>query len=153
MAPATWNPEPPLASGSLAERTLSRLLRSREVSLASASRRIEAGLPYRVFTELCGNLRLTQGEFASLLRISGSTLYRRKSAGRFEPTESDRLWRYLLLYARAVEVHEAPDAAVEWLHAPAAALAGGTPLSVSRDGPGAQRALALLGRIEHGIFG
>src|SRR5690606_4805088 len=78
-----------------------------------------------------------------LLRISESTLYRRRVAGRFEPTESDRLWRYLLLYARAVEVHEQPEAAVEWLHAPAAALGGATPLAVSRDGPGLQRALAL----------
>ncbi|NLG08377.1 MAG: DUF2384 domain-containing protein [Deinococcales bacterium] len=52
-----------------------------------------------------------------------------------------------------MEVHEQPEAAVEWLHAPAAALGGATPLAVSRDGPGLQRALALLGRIEQGVFG
>ena len=52
-----------------------------------------------------------------------------------------------------MEVHEQPEAAVEWLHAPAAALGGAAPLAVSRDGPGLQRALALLGRIEQGVFG
>ncbi len=153
MASATWTTDTLSNNGGLAERTLARLLRTRQVSLASASRRIERGLPYRLFTELCGRLRLTQAELARLLRISESTLYRRRAAGRFESTESDRLWRYLVLYARAVEVHEEPAAAVEWLHAPASALAGAKPLDVARDGPGLQRALGILGRIEQGVFG
>lgn len=153
MALATWNPEATPGASSVADRTVARLLRSPAVDLASASRRIEQGLPFRVFVELCRDLKLSHSEFARLLRISESTLYRRKASGRFEAAESDRLWRYVVLYARAVEVLEAPEAAVEWLQAPAAALEGETPLSVSRDGPGAQRALALLGRIEHGVFG
>ncbi len=153
MALATWNPGTPTEPGSMADRTIARLLRSQHVDLASASRRIEQGLPFRVFVELCRDLGLSHSEFARLLRVSESTLYRRKATGRFEAPESDRLWRYVVLYARAVEVLEGSVAAVEWLHAPAAALAGGTPLNASRDGPGAQRALALLGRIEYGVFG
>ncbi len=149
----TWTPEAAPNGAGLAGRTISRLLRSKEVSLQVASRRIEEGLPFRVFAELCERLRFTQAEFAALLRISESTLYRRKAAGRFEATESDRLWRYVVLYARAVEVLEATDAAVEWLHAPGLALGGLAPLAVAKDGPGAQRALAVLGRMEHGVFG
>ncbi|HRN19597.1 MAG TPA: DUF2384 domain-containing protein [Trueperaceae bacterium] len=149
----TWTPEAAPGGAGLADRTIARLLRSKDVSLRVASRRIEEGLPFRVFAELCEGLRLTQAEFAVLLRMSESTLYRRKAAGRFDATESDRLWRYVVLYARAVEVLETAGAAVEWLHAPSSALAGLTPLAVARDGPGAQRALAVLGRMEHGVFG
>ncbi|MCO5175215.1 MAG: DUF2384 domain-containing protein [Trueperaceae bacterium] len=152
MATLTWVPEVVPEAGP-AGRTIERLLRSKDVSLGAASRRIEEGLPFRVFAELCAGLRLTQGEFAILLQMSGSTLYRRKGSGRFEATESDRLWRYVVLYARAMDVLEAPDAAVEWLHAPNQALEGKTPLASTKDGPGAQRALAVLGRMEHGVFG
>jgi putative toxin-antitoxin system antitoxin component (TIGR02293 family) len=153
MAVQTWNPEPVPVGAASAGRTVARLLRSKDVSLQDASRRIEEGLPFRVFAELCEALRLTQAEFAALLRISESTLYRRKAAGRFEATESDRLWRYVVLYARAVEVLESAVAAVEWLHAPALALGEGAPLDVAKDGPGTERALAILGRMEHGVFG
>lgn len=153
MTVATWKPESAAPAGSAANRTIARLLRSKDTDLASVSERIERGLAFRVFADLGGKLGITQGEFAKLLRISESTLYRRKAAGRFEPDESDRLWRYLHLYARAVEVHEHPDAAVEWLRAPLPSLGGRAPLAVARDDAGAQRVLAVLGRVEHGVFG
>ena len=149
----TWSPQAGVQQVGLGARTLARLLRSKDVSLASASRRIEEGLPFRVFSELASQLGLTQARFAAHLRISESTLYRRKAAGRFDPTESDRLWRYLVLYGRAVDVLESQAAAVEWLSAPLAALGDASPLTVARDVPGATRALAVLGRIEHGVFG
>lgn len=149
----TWTPQAGVQLSGLGARTLSRLLRSKDVSLASASRRIEEGLSYRLFTELAGKLGLTHASLAAYLRISESTIYRRKASGRFDPTESDRLWRYLVLYGRAVEVLESESAAVEWLSAPLAALGGASPLAVTRDGPGATRTLAVLGRIEHGVFG
>lgn len=152
MTVATWKPDAAAVPGSAANRTIARLLRTKGTDLASVSERIERGLAFRVFSELCGSLGITQSEFAKLLRISESTLYRRKAAGRFEPDESDRLWRYLNLYARAVEVHEQPDDAVEWLHAPLPSLEGRAPLAVARDDAGVQRVLAVLGRIEHGVF-
>lgn len=152
MTLATWKPASPAARTS-ANRTIARLLRSKDADLASVSERIERGLAFRVFAELGAKLGVTQSEFAGLLRISESTLYRRKAAGRFEPDESDRLWRYLHLYARAVEAHEQAAAAVEWLRAPLPSLGGRSPLVVARDDAGAQRALAVLGRIEHGVFG
>lgn len=150
---STWTINATMVHAGATNTTLARLLRSKDVSLATASRRIAEGLPFRLFTELCGKLALTQAELAGHLRISESTLYRRRSTGRFDPSESDRLWRYLVLYSRAVEVLEHEPDAVEWLRAPLAALGNSTPLAVSRDGPGATRALAVLGRIEHGVFG
>ena len=149
----TWSPQGEFPTSSPGARTLSRLLRSKDISLARASRRIEAGLPFRLFAELAGKLDLTYVSLAAYLRISESTLYRRKAAGRFDSTESDRLWRYLVLYGSAVEVLESEAAAVEWLSASLKSLGGTSPLAVSRNGPGATRALAVLGRIEHGVFG
>lgn len=153
MESTVWSPDAGDPEKGIASRVMARMLRSSDIGPAGASRRIEEGLPFRLFVELCAKLGQTQVQFASLLRVSASTLYRRRASGRFEPTESDRLWRYLTLYARAVEVLESDVAAAEWLHAPAASLGGLTPLAVSVDGPGAVRALNVLGRIEHGVFG
>ncbi|MBX3144792.1 MAG: DUF2384 domain-containing protein [Trueperaceae bacterium] len=158
MSVTSWRPgtevsAPDAAVQDMTARTIAGVLRSPDVNLAAVSARIEAGLPFRVFTELCRALGLTQREFADLLRLSPSTLYRRKASGTFEPDESDRLWRYLHVYARAFDVHEGADAAREWLKAPVAALGGASPLVVAKDDPGVQRVLTLLGRIEHGVFG
>lgn len=66
--------------------------------------------------------------------------------------EFAQLMRYRHVYARALDVHESAVAAQEWLRAPLAALGGASPLAVAKDDPGVQRVLALLGRMEHGVF-
>ncbi|MEJ2288777.1 MAG: DUF2384 domain-containing protein [Deinococcales bacterium] len=137
----------------MGQRVLAGLLRSKDTSPAALSRRIERGLPYRVFAELAAELGLTHERFAELLRMSPSTLYRRRRAGRFEADESDRLWRYLQLYATAVEVLEDRDAAARWLAAPLPALGDRTPLQAASDAPGARAAEDVLGRLEYGVFG
>lgn len=153
MSIASWRPPTTAGAEDVTASTIVSVLRSQDAGLATVSARIEQGLPFRVFAELCDRLGLSQREFAELLRLSLSTLYRRKASGSFEPDESDRLWRYLHVYARALDVHGGEAAAREWLKAPVAALAGATPLVVAKDDPGVQRVLALLGRIEHGVFG
>ncbi len=149
----TWKPEVSPPPDSITAATITHTLHSKDASLATISEHIERGLEFHIFVALCNKFGLTQDEFAALLQVSSSTLYRRKKAGRFQPDESDRLWRYLHLYARALDVHEDARAAAEWLHAALPALGGQTPLEVSRDDPGVSRALAVLGRIEHGVFG
>lgn len=150
---ATWTPEANAAAPDVAQRVLARLLRSRDLSAAAQSRRVEEGLPFRVFAELATRLGLNQEAFAAHLRISPSTLYRRRRAGRFAFDESDRLWRYLELYAAAVDVLEGPDAAAEWLRTELPALGGRTPLDAAGDAPGARAAKDLLTRLEFGVFG
>lgn len=157
---ATWTP-PDAAAPDAArdtvrdtvQRVLARLLRSRDVSPAALSRRVEAGLPFRVFDELARRLRLSHEAFAGLLRLSSSTLYRRRRAGRFHADESDRLWRYLHLYAAAVDVLEGTEAAAAWLATELPALGGRSPLEAARDAPGARAAEDLLVRLEFGVFG
>ncbi len=150
---ATWTPTAGAAAPDAAQRVLATLLRSRDVSPATLSRRVEEGLPFRVFDELAGRLGLTHEAFAALLRVSPSTLYRRRRAGRFDVDESDRLWRYLSLYAAAVDVLEGPEAAARWLGTELPALGGRSPLAVARDAPGARAAEDVLTRLEFGVFG
>lgn len=157
MALASWTPQPnedlPGAPVGVAQRVVAALLRSKDVRPTTLSRRVERGLPFRVFEELAAKLGLTREDFGALLRLSPSTLYRRRRAGRFEAAESDRLWRYLQLYASAVEVLEGPDAAAGWLGTPLPALGGRSPLEAARDAPGARAAEDVLVRLEHGVFG
>lgn len=150
---ATWTPDAGAAAPDAAQRVLAALLRSRDVSPGALSRRVEKGLPFHVFDELARRLALTHEAFAALLRVSPSTLYRRRRAGRFAFDESDRLWRYLNLYAAAVDVLEGPEAAAAWLGTELPALGGRTPLEAARDAPGARAAEDLLARIEFGVFG
>jgi len=150
---ATWTPDASPAAPDAAQRVLAKLLRSRDLSAAALSRRVEEGLPFRVFAELAGRLGLTHEAFAAHLRVSPSTLYRRRRAGRFDFAESDRLWRYLNLYAAAVDVLEGADAAAAWLGTELPALGGRTPLGAARDAPGARAAEDLLTRLEFGVFG
>jgi putative toxin-antitoxin system antitoxin component (TIGR02293 family) len=150
---ATWTPGGAPTATDVAQRVLAGLLRSKDTSPANLSRRVEKGLPFRVFDELAGKLGLSHEVFAGLLRLSPSTLYRRRRAGRFEAEESDRLWRYLHLYAVAVETLEGGEAAARWLATPLPALAGRTPLEAGRDAPGARAAEDVLTRLEYGVFG
>jgi putative toxin-antitoxin system antitoxin component (TIGR02293 family) len=154
---AIWTPGQaggrPIPAPGPAQRVVAALLRSKDTSPAALSRRVERGLPFRLFTELAVELGLTHDRFAALLRMSPSTLYRRRRAGRFEPDESDRLWRYVQLYATAVEVLEGRDAAARWLAAPLPALADRTPLEAASDAPGARAAEDVLVRLEYGVFG
>lgn len=150
---ATWTPTAAEGGADTAQRVLAGLLRSKDTRPATLSRRVEEGLPFRVFAELAGKLGLTHEAFAALLRLSPSTLYRRRRAGRFAAEESDRLWRYMTLYATAVDVLEGDARAARWLGSPLPALAGRTPLEAARDAPGARAAEDVLLRLEYGVFG
>jgi len=113
---------------------------------------IRAGLPYRRFEELRRSLGVTTARLLPVLRLSERTLYRRKRAGRFSPEESDRLWRLWRLHQRAVEVL-GEEAGPAWLTTPKAFLDHKSPLDLADTEAGALEVEALLGRIEHGVFG
>jgi len=149
---ASWTPRGTADAADVSQRILARLLRSRDLSAAALSRRVEEGLPFRIFAELAECLGLTHEAFGALLRLSPSTLYRRRRGGRFAFAESDRLWRYLHLYAAAADVLEGSDAAADWLRSELPALSGGTPLEAARNAPGARAAEELLTRLEFGVF-
>jgi putative toxin-antitoxin system antitoxin component (TIGR02293 family) len=114
--------------------------------------RIQAGLPMSEFDALRGLLELSGEELAEKLAISRSTLARRKKSGKLDREESDRLVRFVRLYARAVEVLGDEQGARSWLKTPARALNFVPPLTFAETEAGAREVENVLGRIEYGVF-
>lgn len=120
------------------------------VLLSSA---VERGIGYDKLQVLSEALRTTPYEIADTLRISESTLLRRKKDGRLQADESDRLVRLGQIVAKAIQLFEGDqDAAKAWLHRPARALGGATPLKFSQTYMGAQEVEDLIERLEEGVF-
>lgn len=113
---------------------------------------LKTGLPFRELETLQASLAVPMERLAPMLGISKATLHRRKTAGRMDPAESDRIVRYSRLMGRAVEVLESAEAARQWLGAPQVGLGGAVPLEFAETEVGAREVEDLLGRIEHGIY-
>ncbi|HEX4683646.1 MAG TPA: antitoxin Xre/MbcA/ParS toxin-binding domain-containing protein [Gemmatimonadaceae bacterium] len=113
---------------------------------------IGRGLSYAAFERFLRNTELTPRVLAEAVAIPERTLARRKESGRFEPDETDRLMRVSRIVARAIELFEgSPDAARDWLTAPALALGGRTPIDFASTDAGAIEVESLIGRLAHGI--
>jgi putative toxin-antitoxin system antitoxin component (TIGR02293 family) len=91
--------------------------------------------------------------FSRILLLPPRTLTRRRKEGELSPIESDRLIRLYRVYQRALELHEGNQAsAARWLNNPKQELAGKTPLEMLTTEAGAAEVLALIERIEEGVF-
>lgn len=114
---------------------------------------VERGVGFDKLQILSEVLKATPYEIAETLHISESTLLRRKKDGKLQPDESDRLLRLGQIVAKAIQLFEGDrDAARAWLHRPALALGGATPLRYSQTYLGAQEVEDLIERLEEGIF-
>jgi putative toxin-antitoxin system antitoxin component (TIGR02293 family) len=113
---------------------------------------IRRGLTYAAFERFQRNTELPARVLANLVQIPERTLARRRAAGRFDASESDRLVRIARVFARAIDLFEGDvDAARDWLLAPARALGGHAPLAFASTDTGAIEVENLIGRLEHGI--
>jgi putative toxin-antitoxin system antitoxin component (TIGR02293 family) len=113
---------------------------------------VRAGLAYAAFERLQRNAGLTTKALADLAGIPARTLARRKSDGRFDPEESDRLLRVARLVGAALDLFEGDvDETRRWLGAEQIALGGHVPLALMRTDVGAREVEQLIGRLEHGI--
>lgn len=114
---------------------------------------VERGIGYDKLQVLSDALKSTPYEIADTLHISESTLLRRKKDGKLQADESDRLVRLGQIVAKAIQLFEGDqDAARAWLHRPARALGGSTPLKYSQTYLGAQEVEDLIERLEEGVF-
>lgn len=128
------------------------LLGLRAFDTPALHHRVEHGLAFTTLIRLGRLMALPLAALGAALQIPPRTLQRRKAAGRLQADESDRLLRLTRLYGKALELFEGDNAAaLRWLHTPAMALGGTTPLAMSTSEPGAQEVLHLIGRLEHGI--
>ncbi|MFK4448516.1 putative toxin-antitoxin system antitoxin component (TIGR02293 family) [Caballeronia udeis] len=113
---------------------------------------VRHGISSRALDSMLKSIGLSQAELAQALDIPERTLARRKREGVLSREESAKLLRLARTVARAAEVFEGLDAALNWLKTPIEALEGATPLSLIDTDIGADSVMDTLGRIEHGVF-
>jgi putative toxin-antitoxin system antitoxin component (TIGR02293 family) len=113
---------------------------------------IRSGIPSAAVDTLTKLTRISQTELAVSLAIPERTLARRKREGKLNSEESAKLVRLARAIARAEEVFEDLDRAVDWLRSVNPSLGSATPLSLLDTEIGAEALMDTLGRIEHGIF-
>ena len=129
-------------------RTLGNRVRSPE-DLAA---KIREGLPIEALLAVTKVMALSQEILARQLMTTPRTLQRRKREKALPKSESDQLVRLARLYQRAVNTLGSHEDAISWMHHPSIALGDKTPLDLMDTVLGEERVLALLGRIEHGVY-
>jgi putative toxin-antitoxin system antitoxin component (TIGR02293 family) len=122
------------------------------VSVTKAIESIQKGLPISELEDLRASLNVDDGTLASILGISKATLQRRKTTGRLEPAESDRVLRYARLIGQAATVFGGIEAARQWLTHPQFGLGGAIPLEYAQTEPGAREVENLIGRIQYSVY-
>lgn len=117
-----------------------------------ADAQIRRGYPVRVAVQLQEVLDLTDTQIAEILGRSRRTYTRyrneKKTVGL---PESERLFRYLRLLAKANDVFGSYEKAAWWMKESNAALNGRTPIDVALTAPGAVVVEELLAGLEHGF--
>jgi len=113
---------------------------------------LRAGLLFRELEALRKALDLPMDRLAVHLGMSRATLHRRKTAGRLDASESDRVVRFARLVGLAASVMESLEAGRAWLAAPQMGLGGEVPLAYAETEVGARVVEELLGRIEYGVY-
>jgi len=112
----------------------------------------KAGLSATLFGQVASCLQVSERQLANIVSIPVSTLTRRKRAGRLNTVESERVYRMIRIYNRAMEVLGSDEAATRWIHTKIKALGWQTPFSYADTEIGAREVEAVLGRIDHGVF-
>ena len=113
---------------------------------------VKAGAPYTALIRGAKMLNLSENRFADIVGIPSSTLARRRKEKRLSVEESERLYRFIQLLERAIDVLEDADYARVWLGSPNEAFGAKTPLDIAKTEPGAQAVHNLLTRVEYGVF-
>ena len=115
---------------------------------------IRQGLPKQALERLAKALRVKVLDLEHILPVSRRTLQRYEQQNvKCLPKElSDHMLQVAKVYARAVEVFEDEERALEWLQAPIVALGGRIPMSLLDTSTGVDLVLTELGRIEYGVF-
>lgn len=115
-----------------------------------AVREVEDGYPFREFETLAVDLGVTQQRLSSVLRISSSTLARRRG-GRMTTLESGRIYRLRQLWSTAKRVIGDAADARRWLSTLNDNL-GTVPLDLASTEPGLDLLLRYLWQVDEGVF-
>jgi putative toxin-antitoxin system antitoxin component (TIGR02293 family) len=113
---------------------------------------IRKGLPASSVLHVARSLQTTENYLLPIIGISDRTLQRRRKEKKpLNPVESDRLYRLAKVYARANEVFEDEEVALDWLKSRNRAL-GDVPLLLLDTEAGTDMVERVLTRIEHGVY-
>lgn len=125
----------------------------------AAAEMIRAGLPSRTLESLRSKLQTNLDELGEALNIPKRTLERRlegsareKRSRRLNNVESERVYRFARVTARAVEVLGDLDKAFRWLRKENRALGGEKPMLLLDTDVGTSAVEDLLLRIEYGVY-
>jgi len=114
---------------------------------------VKEGVPYTVYTKLAAASALESKELAQYVVLSSATLRRRAKAGRFKLDESERLYRFAVVFKSAVELFEGDrERARHWILNPVQGLEGRRPVEMVTTTVGTKAVLDLVGRLENGVF-
>lgn len=113
---------------------------------------LKKGFSFKAFDTLQKEMGISTQVLAKALHIADRTLTRRKTEGRFQTGESERLLRLGTLFDKAVDVLGKREDAQHWFMTPQKALGGQTPLEYADTELGAREIEDLLGRLEYGVF-
>jgi len=113
---------------------------------------IRKGLPVSSVLHMATSLRAAESDLLPIIGMSDRTLQRRRKENKpLDPVESDRLYRLAKVYARAIDVFENEEVALDWLKARNRAL-GDVPVMLLDTEAGTGMVERVLTRIEHGIY-
>lgn len=130
-------------------RALGRATPKTEFDLIALVRR---GVPYRSLASAKAALEVSNDDLSRFLHLKKRTLARRRGEQRLTADESERLVRLARVAARAEEVLGGRAAALRWIRKPNRALGEVPPFELLDTDLGLDAVLAVLGRIEHGVF-
>lgn len=114
---------------------------------------VQAGFPFTMMGPLSQLLNMTPLQLARHLRMSSSTLRRRRLAGHFNPEESDRLYRTARVVVAVLKLYEGSvHQALRWMSEPQYGLGGRRPITLLMTSVESDAVLQLIGRLEYGVL-
>ena len=96
---------------------------------------------------------MTNAELVWLLGISVSTLRRRANAGKLSVIESEKVVRLIQVINAGITLFDgSKEKALSWLKSPSRGLNGIQPITMISTYAGTNEVMALIGRLEHGVY-
>ena len=96
---------------------------------------------------------MTNAELVGLLGISVSTLRRRANAGKLSVIESEKVVRLIQVINAGITLFDgSKEKALSWLKSPSRGLNGIQPITMISTYAGTNEVMALIGRLEHGVY-
>jgi putative toxin-antitoxin system antitoxin component (TIGR02293 family) len=114
---------------------------------------VRQGLSIESFKRVANYYQLSDAQMSKVVGTSVRTIVRlQKEDKPLNPNWSDRLYRLARVAAQAQDVFESADTATSWLKRPNRGLNGHAPLELLDTDAGTEQVVALLDRIEYGVY-